>query len=442
MKLSRLLLSLASMTLVSTVATQPAVGQCRVNEGAKLTASDAEESDWFGFTVSVSGDVAVVGSWRDDDAGLDSGSAYVYRFDGSSWIEEQKLTASDAGGDDRFGASVSVSGDVVVVAAVLDDPSGSAYVYRFNGNTWIEEQKLTASDEAKGNWFGFSLSVSGEAIVVGARNDDDAGEFSGSAYVYRFDDKAIAWLEEQKLTASDAAPDDRFGGSVSISGDVAVVGASQDNDAGFHSGSAYVYRFDGGGWEVHGRAQGLPSNFAVTVARDPEDRIWVGTWEKGIGVLGDDGVWRRLDQDNSVLRGITQPSNPGFVVISDIQRDAAGLMWIANIQAGLAVMDTYPPRRSHLYGLADLGLPPGTDLSKLAIGPDGLKWVATPKEGFALFDDGGTPFEPGDDVAVVVSTSGEPRLRPKPPGALLPELEGIPAGARPELHLHYRRGLR
>jgi ligand-binding sensor domain-containing protein len=172
-----------------------------------------------------------------------------------------------------------------------------------------------------------------------------------------------------------------------------------------------VYRFDGDGWDVHGRPQGLSSNFAVSVARDQEERIWVGTWEKGISVRGDDGVWRQLDQLNSVLRGITQPSNPGFVVISDIQRDAAGLMWIANVQAGLAVMDTYPPRRSHLYGLAELGLPPGTDLSKLATGANGLKWVATPKEGFALFDDGGTPFEAGDDVGLVVSKSGEPRLR-------------------------------
>jgi len=172
-----------------------------------------------------------------------------------------------------------------------------------------------------------------------------------------------------------------------------------------------VYRFDGEGWEVNGRSQGLPSNFAVAVARDQEDQIWVGTWEKGIAVLGEDGVWRTLNQLNSPLRGITQPSNPGFVVISDIQRDAAGLMWIANVQAGLVVMDRYPPRRSHLYGLLELGLPPSTDLSKLAIGPDGLKWVATPKEGFVLFDDGGTPFEPGDDVAVVINRSGQPRLR-------------------------------
>ncbi|MCH8252673.1 MAG: hypothetical protein IID36_09505, partial [Planctomycetes bacterium] len=210
MKLSRLLLSLASMTLVSTVATQPAVGQCRVNEGAKLTASDAETSDWFGFTVSVSGDVAVVGSWRDDDAGLDSGSAYVYRFDGSSWIEEQKLTASDAGGDDRFGASVSVSGDVVVVAAVLDDPSGSAYVYRFNGSTWLEEQKLTASDGPPIGAFGSMVSVSGDVIVVGVGIKFDLT----SAYVYRFNGNT--WIEEQKLTASDEAKGDWFGFSLSV----------------------------------------------------------------------------------------------------------------------------------------------------------------------------------------------------------------------------------
>jgi ligand-binding sensor domain-containing protein len=194
---------------------------------------------------------------------------------------------------------------------------------------------------------------------------------------------------------------------VGSSGDLWVASMRSDREGK----PAGVYRFDGDGWEVHGRARGLPSEFAVSVARDQEERIWVGTWEKGIAVLGEDGVWRVLNQLNSVLRGITQPSNPGFVVISDIQRDAAGLMWIANVQAGLAVMDTYPPRRSHLYGLADLGLPPGANLSKLAIGPDGLKWVASPTEGLVLFDDGGTPFERGDDAAVVVSTSGEPRLR-------------------------------
>jgi ligand-binding sensor domain-containing protein len=174
---------------------------------------------------------------------------------------------------------------------------------------------------------------------------------------------------------------------------------------------AGIYRYDGSGWEVFGRAAGLSSDFAVSVVRDEIGRPWVATWGRGVSILGDDGVWNHLDQSNSVLRGITQPSDPRFVVVSDIQRDAAGLMWMTNVQAGLAVMGTESPRRGLLHGLAALGLPPGADLSRVAIGPNQMKWVATPREGFVLFDDGGTPFTPGDDAAFAVNTSSEPRLR-------------------------------
>ncbi|HCL29003.1 MAG TPA: hypothetical protein DIC52_11255 [Candidatus Latescibacteria bacterium] len=172
-----------------------------------------------------------------------------------------------------------------------------------------------------------------------------------------------------------------------------------------------VYRYDGVGWEVHNRTQGLPSDYAVSVVRDEMTRLWVGTWGKGVAVLDNEGKWNALDQRNSVLRGITLPPDPHFVVVSDIQRDAAGLMWMTNVQAGLAVMDGYPPRRGLLHDLAALGLPAGAHLNRVAIGPHGLKWVATPKEGLVLFDDGGTPFSPVDDAAFVVNTSTEPRLR-------------------------------
>lgn len=174
---------------------------------------------------------------------------------------------------------------------------------------------------------------------------------------------------------------------------------------------AGIYQYDGDGWEVHDRAAGLSSDFAVSVVRDQSERLWVATWGRGVSILGDDGAWNHLDQLNSVLRGITQPSDPRFVVVSDIQRDAAGLMWMTNVQAGLAVMETESPRRGLLHGLAALGLPPGADLSRVAIGPDQLKWIATPKEGFVLFDDGGTPFASADAAAFVVNTSNEPRLR-------------------------------
>ena len=147
------------------------------------------------------------GPTRDDDNGVDSGSAYVFRYDGSDWVEEAKLTASDGAADDYFGGSVAISGDTAVVGAVCDDDngrnSGSAYVFRYDGSDWAEEAKLTASDGAAYDYFGCSVAVSGDTAVVGASDDDDNGLDSGSAYVFRYD--GSDWTEEAKLTASDGA---------------------------------------------------------------------------------------------------------------------------------------------------------------------------------------------------------------------------------------------
>jgi hypothetical protein len=212
-------------------------------EQAKLTASDAAELDHFGFRLSVDGDTAVVGAVGDADGGLDSGSAYVFTRSGVTWTEEAKLTASDAAAGDWFGWSVSLSGDTAVVGAANDADggldSGSAYVFVGSGSSWTEQAKLTASDAAAYDWFGFQLSVSGDTVVVGAYGDDDAGDYSGSAYV--FTRSGSSWTEQTKLTASDAAAGDYFGMSVSVSGNTVVVGAVLDDDAGSNSGSVYVF---------------------------------------------------------------------------------------------------------------------------------------------------------------------------------------------------------
>ncbi|HEX9696581.1 MAG TPA: Ig-like domain-containing protein, partial [Actinomycetota bacterium] len=140
---------------------------------------------------SVSGDTAVVGSWFDDDAGSSSGSAYVFSRSGATWTEQAKLTASDAAAGDDFGVSVSVSGDAAVVGSWFDDDagssSGSAYVFSRSGSTWTQQAKLTATDAAAFDDFGVSVSVSGDTAVVGSVFDDDAGPDSGSAYVFVFD---------------------------------------------------------------------------------------------------------------------------------------------------------------------------------------------------------------------------------------------------------------
>jgi hypothetical protein len=222
----------------------------RTIQEAKLLASDGGAYDLFGSSVSVSGDVALVGPYRDDDNGTDSGSAYVFRFDGTSWVEEAKILASDGATEDYFGRSVAVLGDVAVIGAYGDDDngksSGSAYVFRWDGTTWVEEQKLLASDGEEGDYFSRAVAVSGDVAVVGASYDDDNGTQSGSAYVFRFD--GTSWVEEAKLLASDGEWLDQFGGSVSVSGDLAVVGASYDDDNGAYAGSAYVFRFDDTSW--------------------------------------------------------------------------------------------------------------------------------------------------------------------------------------------------
>ncbi len=223
-------------------------------EVQKLTASDAAVNDFFGFSVSVSGDTAVVGSLGHAcPAGENCGAAYVFRFDGLSWFEEQELTASDAAAGDDFGWAVSVNGETAVVGAVLDDCAagancGSAYVFRFDGISWVEEQKLAASDGAEDDWFGVSVSMSAETVAVGAWFDDCAAGLScGSAYVFRFD--GTTWVEEEKLTASEPTARALFGSSVSVDGDTTVVGAptsfSSESET---SGSAYVFQFNGTSW--------------------------------------------------------------------------------------------------------------------------------------------------------------------------------------------------
>jgi len=243
------------MAVLFLFGTTETFAQCEIHEDTKLTASDAAQGEAFGKSVSVSGDVAIVGAIYDHCGdGLICGSGHIYRFHGSTWVEEQKLTASDRSLDlDHFGHAVSVSGDVAVIGAYLRNCSvgqfcGSAYVYRFNGSTWIQEQKLTAPNAAERDYFGISVSVDGSVIVVGASGRDCApGSNCGSAYVYRYN--GITWVQQLRLTASDAASNDLFGISVTVSGDTVVVGAFGDDcAAGINCGSAYVYRFNGSTW--------------------------------------------------------------------------------------------------------------------------------------------------------------------------------------------------
>ena len=238
----------------------------------KITASDGAASNEFGSSVSIFGDYAVVGARNDDDNGSGSGSAYVFKRTGTSWVQEAKLLPSDGAASNEFGNSVSIFGDYAVVGARNDDDngsgSGSAYVFKRAGTNWTQEAKLLPSDGAASNEFGFSVSISGDYAVVGARGDDDNGLNSGSAYVFKR--TGTSWVQEAKLLASDGSAEEQFGISVSISGDYAVVGVWGDTDNGPNSGSAYLFKRTSTSWTQEAKL--LPSdgaafdNFGVSVS--------------------------------------------------------------------------------------------------------------------------------------------------------------------------------
>ena len=166
-----------------------------LTEVRKLLASDAQASDLFGVSVAVSGDTAVVGALQEDDGGADAGAAYVFRRDQGgtdNWGEVTKLTASDAQASDQFGYRVAVSGDTAVVGAWAEDAggvnAGAAYVFRRDeggADNWGQVTKLTASDAQAGDAFGNSVAVSGDTAIVGAPLEDAEGSDVGAAYVFQ-----------------------------------------------------------------------------------------------------------------------------------------------------------------------------------------------------------------------------------------------------------------
>jgi hypothetical protein len=215
----------------------------------KLIASDGADDDVFGCCVSIDGDYAIVGAPHDDNNGENSGSAYILKNNGTSWIEEQKLTASDGAGEDLFGYYVSISGDYAIVGAPYDDDkgemSGSAYIFKNTGSSWIEEQKFTASDGAESDLFGF-VSINGEYAIIGAPYDDDMGSNTGSVYIYKND--GSSWIEDQKLTTTDSDIFFGFGVTASINEKYAIIGAPYADDLGYNSGAVYIFKNNGGSW--------------------------------------------------------------------------------------------------------------------------------------------------------------------------------------------------
>lgn len=228
---------LAVVTMVPVAASAPV--------WTKVIASDGAAGDQFGTSVAISGSAAIAGAPADGDAGLDSGSAYMFERVGGVWMEVAKLTASDAAAGDRFGTGVAISGNTAIVGAPGKD-SRVAYVFKRVGGTWTEVAKLAPAVSGAQDQFGHSVAISGGVAIVGGYGHFGVGTSSGAAWV--FEGNAGEWTEVAMLTASDETAAELFGFSVSISGNTAIVGAPHDDDAGDRSGSAYAFERVGGVW--------------------------------------------------------------------------------------------------------------------------------------------------------------------------------------------------
>ncbi len=207
-------------------------------EQAILTATDGAASDLFGGAVAVAGDTAVSGAYNHNSQ---RGAAYAFTRTGITWTEQAKLTASDAAANDHFGFSVALAGDTALVGAnEKSSLRGAAYVFTRSGATWTQQAKLVPADAADVDLFGVSVALDGDTAIVGAEGKDS---FQGVAYV--FTRTGTTWTQLAMLVAADAAASDRFGNRVAVAGDTAVVGAPRKVS---NQGAAYVFTRTGTNW--------------------------------------------------------------------------------------------------------------------------------------------------------------------------------------------------
>jgi PKD repeat protein len=288
---------------------------------AKLLPGDGSSGDFFG-SVSFDGNTAFIGSPKDDDNGVDSGSVYVFTNTSGTWVQNQKLVASDGAAGDWFGVSVSVCGDTALIGACFDDDngvdSGSAYIFTSDGTTWTQQQKLLASDGTSYDKFGYSVALDENTALVGAEfisayvfiHEEDGWSqqailtpSGGATYdalgnpvaisndtalfgTYVFTVTSGNWSQQAHLIGSDTQPYDHFGWSGDLDGNTAVIGAPFDDDVGVNSGTVFVFTRNGDTWSQQAKLHafdGYDSDlFGFSVSID-EDQVFVGAADKNGG---------------------------------------------------------------------------------------------------------------------------------------------------------------
>jgi len=326
----------------------------------ELSPSDAEALDYFGTSISISGDVMAIGANGDDDAGPDSGAVYLFRRNAGRWEERGKLTAPDAVAGENFGMGVVLEGGTLGVSAPWDDDqgtrSGSVYVFRGGDTIWNLESKLVPAEVGSGDYFGLALALRGDTLVASAPFDG-IWDVYGSVYTYQR--TGSQWNPTGRLRPNTSAGAN-FGWALSMDDDELVVGSPVDHGNGYLDGAAYVYRRSGATWSLEGEiSAGLASpldGFGYSV-RLVGDTILVGAYYDDDAILDSGSVYLfRREGDEWVERQRVAASDPmsgslyGYAVDTDE----------SNIVVGAPLDDDGGPASGSIY-LYEEAHPPSAD---------------------------------------------------------------------------------
>ena len=239
---------------------------------AKITAADTVAADAFGFVVSIDGTTAVVGAPKADiGAAKNAGAAYVFVRDANRWKQHAKLVPEDAARSDALGEAVDIRKDTVIVGAPGHTHggvrfAGAVFVFVRDGDAWREQAKLTANDAAPSDRFGVSVDIEGDTVIVGSLLNDAGGtKDAGAAYI--FVRNGTTWTQQAKLIAPEKRKGDRFGAGVATTGKIAVVGAPLRAENGLGAGAAYSFVNDDGVWK----------NAATVVPDEPGPNLLLGS---------------------------------------------------------------------------------------------------------------------------------------------------------------------
>ncbi len=300
-----------SICAVAVLGASTASAQCELQH---ITPDDVFERNSFGG-VDVDGDIAIFSAFSDDEAGDDAGAVYVFRK-GSTWAQEQKLVPADIVQMDAFGAHISLSGERFV-ASSRSGFTGAVYVFEYDGATWVERTKLLPGVIENGDEFGFSVALDGDHLLVTAIGDSEMGENAGAVYAFEYD--GADWVLRDKLLAFDGGPHDNFGCSLSMRGNLAVIGARNwDSATEVEVGAAYVYRRSGAHWSHVARLvpgeQAHHPRFGNRVSTDGE-RIAVAATTFGLNDRGAVYVFRETPRTRKTRKGgaLTPLAKPRWV---------------------------------------------------------------------------------------------------------------------------------